>query len=199
MRRNVRLFPDQETQIANDNALEARLVRSAGLRRLFSTFDLKLRDGTVVSSRYIGGTICAWPYGVVMTLQRPGAPAIEKMIALKAEKPETREYNRGCRGLDSEELLTRYRVPGVFFLSDGGDGFFAEFDQPPYLIHFDSRGNSTFFSGKDDAVLIPAEDLLQFVRGVGEGGSPFSDQMLVDKSDALLDSIAQKQKSSPIK
>jgi hypothetical protein len=191
-RRNERLFPDQETQIANDNALEARLVQSAGLRKLLPSGMLRLRDGTIVSSQYTGGTLDEWPYSIVLTLQRPGAPNIEKMVALKAEKPETKEYNRNGA---SEELVTRYRVPGIDFLSDGGDGFFAQIDQSPYLIHFDSRGNSTFFSGKDDAVLIPAEDLLRFAGS----STQLSDQMLLDKSDALLDSVAQKQKSSPIK
>jgi hypothetical protein len=188
-----RLFPNQERQIATDNALDRKLRESLGLTRLDpSLFELKLPDGSTVKSANVSGRICARPYAEVFTVELLGARPVERMIAVKPDRPETRSYNRGCTGHDSEKLTTKYVVPALDFFSDGGTGFFVAPSPSRFLIHFDSEGNSDFFDGRGDVVIAPAKDILKFDEGT-EGGSSYPDQMRIDNSDAMFDSLASRQ------
>jgi hypothetical protein len=189
-----RLFPNQESELANSVDLGKRLESAAGLKQLLPTIELALRNGTIIDNRYlVGGTLCVWPYSSALHIDYFSGRSTEKIIAIKKHKPTGDKYYRPCRGPDFVDLVTKYKIPGMGYYSDGRDGFWAQVEE--YFIHFDANGNSSFFDGRDDVVLVnPAQNLTQF--GSDSLYVTMSDQTMIDKSDTFLDGVGRQQKRS---
>lgn len=186
-----RLFPKQASQIAHDNQLRTRLASAAGLvevpmQRAFS------RNGISVSTENSSTEKCAWPYSISLVIKAPGKESIRRSIATHKNPPSTKSYIRFC-GSGDETLTTKYNTSDIRLFSDGKDGFFAQPAKTAFLIHFDRNGDSKFFSGRSDIVLVQSEALQSLIDEVPHSKLP--EQTFIERMDELLDNTASKQKS----
>ena len=72
-----RMFEKRETEIAENDAVRAELVKKAGLEKLEpALFTLKLPDSTEIHDSYTGDKTCIWPYDSEIKVQAPDRVSI---------------------------------------------------------------------------------------------------------------------------
>jgi hypothetical protein len=127
-------------------------------------------------------------YSGFIQIDRPGA----KPIKIAIFTPKARPIGSGYRKqLQLERDLRYQNESNGDLLWDGGKGFFHS-GVNPYFVHFDRAGRSNFFNGRDDIVLISADELHRVIEDAK--ANHLSTQMIVDRADALIDAAFKTQK-----
>ena len=191
-----RMYEKRETEIAENDAARAELIKKAGLEKLEpALFTLKLPDGIEIHDSYTGDKTCIWPYDSEIKVQAPDRDPIEHGLYIALDKPKTLSYRRDCEiASGSAKLTTNYRKGFGQFLADGNGGFWAIIADSPYAIHFDSKGKSSFFNGRKDIILVPAAAALNKLRD-GADSTQQDQQHFIDAQESIIRAAEEDQVS----
>ncbi|HEY2011099.1 MAG TPA: hypothetical protein VGH23_19070 [Rhizomicrobium sp.] len=174
------LFPAQARAMAHSpGGWLGEKLRPSGLRKLESGLVPLARPmGKDVKMDQEGARACA--YSAPMTVSVNGVPDKRIILFRKRKSPMTRSSPNG------PDLRLRYDNVFLNFVAADDNGFFAHSYDLLALIHFDWNGRSAFFSGQDDVIAMPYNELSKTLnfQNSGEAGCP--DQAGVNRAEALI-------------
>jgi hypothetical protein len=186
-RTRQRLFPAQAYTLAHDNAVKAKLVSAAGLKKLQVNDLTAMPVGNLLLKITDHGPDCRpIPNFLTLSVEQAGRKPVE--FALFA--PTTNVWVRRC----GQHFTFHYGLVGAGFYAVGLSGFFMNVYGYgcPFLIWLDWNGHSTFFNGRKDIVQVPFGDLGRALSNA-ERNSDGAPRELTAIVDATISRYAQAQ------
>jgi hypothetical protein len=188
-----RLFKNQESSIANDDAVHDALVKKRRLIKISpALYSVQLSDNTKAHDSYTDGRTCHWPYVNALAVGTQDIPFVQESVFMPLDRPRTKNYRRDCEEASGMAALTvKYRNGVGEFIADRDGGFWAIISESRYAIHFDRDGKSGFFDGRNDIVLVPAGQLIKLRDQADK--SRQNQQSFLDRQEDIIDSALRDQ------
>ncbi|MGE3623001.1 MAG: hypothetical protein AB7H77_03875 [Bdellovibrionales bacterium] len=183
----------QENLIGEDDDLRDRLIKQAGLKKVETKmYKYKIPGGYVVNNSVEVDLTCYWPYSTTLTVGEAYYRPVELSLFTVLAEPETKDYQRDCKGVGGmARLTTHYRQGPAQFVADSTGGFWVILFDSRYAVHFDKNGKSDFFKNRKDPILAPAARMAKIQSDANEG--LYQQQYYIDKQEALIVEAAQQQ------
>jgi len=163
---------------------------------------ITLSDGTKVFNFVDTKGVCFHPYAAFITIQRPDASVIQRALYFKLDQPET------INAADDEStaphpilashtcghkstLMRSFSQEPAFFFADNAGGFFALISR--YAIHFDGNGNTGFFNGRENPILLSFEDTAQLRGVLTQANDSRKPQAVINTANVLIERAGEAQ------
>ena len=188
-RTGKRLFPDRAEEMANSpgGALQDILRPKELLRVKTSLFSLEGPHYIVRSGPYEGGSLCQIQYSSpleittdILTLYR---------FVIYSRLPSPRKFSSPCTTTDAS---LNYEEVSVQFVAADKSGFWVLLPHQSAMVRFNWKGQSSYFSGRADPVLVPYKAIDQARKHVEDRGPTQSEYA---KAEDVIRSYSRRQLS----
>ncbi len=189
-RSGTRLFPERESQMANDSTLALHLL-PAGLKPLTPETKFKARNGASVHADFEGGSRCGFPYSLPITIDPPG-DGDEVRIELFERRAKPGLWKGACSG---EPVALQYEETGYRLFYPGGGGFLADTDSR-HLVWIGLDGRCDLGTDNPDIIAVPYEELREIIfDGADTEMGPGADNFT--RAEAFIQEHARSDTAAP--